>query len=178
MAATVWLFPQPGLGRGEFSNCRQAPFTSLEDLLTYEAQAIWPDSRMIDFRRRPDIVGGQAVPAEFPGRGIGAPVISMQSWLDAGEAMFAFTGSDGQDMRGAILGSALFSRSVLDPAAAGLVIDPSLFPGLPMPAPRPAQTFLGGSREWSFVVWAPAGCNWRSCVKALMKHSDPALEFS
>ncbi|MFC3705134.1 hypothetical protein ACFOOL_10235 [Devosia honganensis] len=172
------FFPSLGWGRGEFSNCRQTPFTSLEDLLTYEAQAIWPDARMIDFRRRPDIVGGQAVPAEFPGLGISAPGISMQSWLDAGEAMFAFTGSDGQDMRGAILGSALFSRSVLDPAASGLMIDPSLFPGLPMPAPPPAQTFLGGSSEWSFVVWAPAGHLDLAASEAIRKSFLPTGEWS
>ena len=151
------LLPSLGWGRSEFSNCRQTPFNSLEELLTYEAQAIWPGARMIDFRQRPDIVGGQTVPVEFPGLGLRMPGITMFTWLDAGEAMFAFTGPGGQEMRGAILGSALFSRSELDPAASGLLLDPSLFPGLPMPAPPPAQTFLGGTSEWSFAVWAPAG---------------------
>ena len=172
------FFPSLGWGRGEFSNCRQTPFNSLEELLTYEAQAIWPNARMIDFRRRPDVVGGQSVPAEFPGLGISAPGISMQSWLDAGEAMFAFAGPGGQEMRGAILGSALFSRSVLDPAASGLMIDPSLFPGLPMPAPPPAQTFLGGASEWSFVVWAPAGRLDLAASEAIRKSFLPTGEWS
>ena len=174
----VGFFPSLGWGRGEFSNCRQTPIGSLEELLKFEAQAIWTDARMIDFRPRSDIVGGQAVPVELAGLGINVPGIAMQSWLDAGEAMFSFTGSGGQEMRGAIQGSALFSRSVLDPAASGLMIDPSLFPGLPMPAPPPAQTFLAGSSEWSFVVWAPAGHLDLSASEAIRKSFLPTAEWS
>ncbi|MCG8274121.1 hypothetical protein MIC97_21805 [Aquamicrobium sp. NLF2-7] len=172
------FFPGLGWGRGEFSPCRQTPLGSLEELLGHEAQAIWPGARMIDFRRRPDVAGGQAVPLELAGLGVSAPGISMQSWLDAGEAMFAFTGSGGQEMRGAILGSGWFSRSVLDPAASGLMIDPSLFPGLPMPALPPAQTILSGASEWSFVVWAPAGHLDLVAGEAIRKSFLPTGEWS
>ncbi|MCW5720545.1 MAG: hypothetical protein KIS86_05315 [Devosia sp.] len=174
----VGYFPSLGWGLGEFSNCRQTPFTSLEELLTWEARTIWPDARMIDFRRRPDIVGGQAVPVELVGLGIDMPGLTMQSWLDAGEAMFSFTGSRRQEMRGVIQGSALFRRSVLDPAAPGLMIDPSLFPDLPRPPPPPAQTFLAGSSEWSFVVWAPAGHLDLAASEAIRKSFMPTGEWS
>ena len=172
------LLPSLGWGRGEFSNCRQAPLSSLEELLAFQAQALWPGARMIDFRRRPDIVGGQAVPAEIPGLGMSAPGISMRSWLDAGEAMFAFAGPGGQEMRGAILGSALFSQSHLDPAASGLQIDPSLFPGLQLPPPPPAQTFLSGGSEWGFAAWAPAGHLDLTATEAIRKSFVPTAEWS
>jgi hypothetical protein len=153
----VGLLPSLGWGRNEFSNCRQTPLASLEDVLAFYGQTLWPGARVIDFRRRPDIAGGLAVPADLPGLGLSYPGISMHSWFDAGEAMFAFSGPGGQEMRGAVLASALFSQSVLDPAASGLMIDPSLFPGLQLPPPPPAQTFLSGTSEWGFAVWAPAG---------------------
>ena len=47
------FFPSLSWGRGEYSNCQQTPLASLQDLLNYEAQAIWPGARMIDFRPAP-----------------------------------------------------------------------------------------------------------------------------
>lgn len=172
------LLPGLGWGRGDYSNCRQTPLGSLEELLNFQAQALWPGARMIDFRRRPDIVGGQSVPADIPELGMSAPGMSMRSWLDAGEAMFAFSGPGGQDMRGAILGSGLFSQSRLDPAASGLQIDPSLFPGLQLPPPPPAQTFLSGGSEWGFATWAPAGQLDLAASEAIRKSFVPTAEWS
>lgn len=172
------LLPGLGWGLGEYSNCRQSPFASLEELLTAQGQSIWPGARMIDFRRRPDIVGGQSVPMDIPSLSLSAPGISMRSWLDAGEAMFAFSGPGGQEMRGAILGSAFFGQSRLDPAASGLQIDPSLFPGLQIPPPPPAQTFLTGGSEWGFATWAPAGQLDLVASEVIRKSFVPTAEWS
>ncbi|WP_323014867.1 hypothetical protein [Devosia sp.] len=174
----VALLPALNWGRGEYSNCRQQPIASLRDLLNYEAQAIWPGARMIDFRPRPDLVGGQAVPSELPGLGLNYPGISMRAWLDAGEAMFAFSAPNGQEMRGAILTSGFFSESRLDPSATGLQIDMSQFPGLQLPPPPPAQTFHTGGSESSFVTWAPAGQLDLVASEAIRKSFIPTAEWS
>lgn len=174
----VAFLPALSWGRGEYTNCRQQPIASLQDLLNYEAQAIWPGARMIDFRPRPDLVGGQAVPFDIPGLALNAPGISMRAWLDAGEAMFAFSAPNGQEMRGAILASGSFSESRLDPSATGLQVDMSQFPGLQMPAPPPAQTFHTGGSEWSFVTWAPAGQLDLMASEAIRKSFIPTAEWS
>lgn len=174
----VAFLPALSWGQGAGSNCRQQPIASLQDLLNYEAQAIWPGARMIDFRPRPDIAGGMAVPAEIPGLALSSPGISMRAWIDAGEAMFAFSAPNGQEMRGAILAGGSFSESRLDPSATGLQVDMSQFPGLQLPPPPPAQTFYTGGSEWSFVAWAPAGQLDLAASEAIRKSFIPTAEWS
>lgn len=148
----------PGLGWGldPLRNCAMQPdVAGLRDLLDFQAQRLWPGARMLDFRARPDLVGGQPVPVEVPGMAIAMPGVNARAWLDAGAALFAFAGPGGEDMRGVILGSGFFGEAQFDPAAA--MPDMGLFPGLQLPPAPPAQTVRTGGSEWGFAAWAPAG---------------------
>lgn len=174
----VALLPALAWGQNELAGCRQRPLASLREVLEQQAQTLWPGARLIDFRPRPDLAGGQAVPSELPGLGLDSPGISMRSWLDAGEAMFAFSASDGQEMRGTILVSGTFGETRLDPAAGGLQIDMTQFPGLQLPPAPPAQTFHTGGSEWGFATWAPAGHLDLTISEAIRKSFIPTAEWS
>lgn len=174
----VAFLPALAWGQGDFSPCRQKPLASLRELLDYQAQALWPGARMIDFRARPDLVGGQAVPSDVPGLGLDYPGITMRAWLDAGEAMFAFAAPNGQEMRGTILANASFSETRLDPAAAGLQIDMTQFPGLQLPPGPVAQTIQSGGSEWGFATWAPEGHLDLTASEAIRKSFVPTAEWA
>ena len=150
----------PGLGWGldPLRNCAMQPdVAGLRELLDFQAQHLWPGARMLDFLARPDLLGGQPVPAEVPGMAMAMPGMKAHAWVDAGAALFAFAGPGGEDMRGVILGSGFFNETLFDPS--DLMLDMSEFPGLEsyLPPPPPAQTMRTGGSDWGFAAWAPAG---------------------
>lgn len=163
-----------GVGR---PNCHQGPVASLGDLLEQQAQTLWPGARMIDYRPRPDLNGGQPVPVELPELGYSAPGIMVRNWADAGEGLFAFTAPDGQDMRGAILVSAFFSHTRTDLAAGMAVYNLPEVPGFSVPMPPP-QDFLAGGSEWGFATWAPAGQLDLASSETIRKSFIPLAEWS
>ncbi len=167
----------PGLGWGlnPITGCTQQPLASLDEAILFQARRLWPDARLIDTRRRPDVTGGAQMPMLLPDLSLQGLGVSMVTWLDAGEALFAFTGPGGQEMRGAILLSGLFTTSEIRYDDPGLQLDPSLFAGtgIPMPAVPENQTFLGGGTDWGFAVWAPAGQLDFTAAEALRKSFVP-----
>lgn len=173
----VAFLPNLAWGLSGHNNCRQQPLGSLRELLAYEAQSIWPGARMLDFRQRPDLVGGQAVPVEKPEFSMDKPGLTMRAQMDAGEALFSFT-AGGRDMRGAILDSGYFGEMRLDPAASRLRLDSRLFPGLAMPPPPHAQTFLNGNSVQGFAVWAPDGELDLRAAEAVRKSFIPTAEWA
>src|SRR5690606_29727782 len=105
----------PGLGWNSEprSGCQQAAVPSLQDLLTQQAGLLSPQARIIDFRQRPDIVGGLAVPANVPEFGLQGTGMNLVTWIDAGEALVAYTDAQGRDMRAVVMGSGMFSTATV-----------------------------------------------------------------
>lgn len=166
----------PGLGWGlpEFFGCRQTSFQSLEAVLAAQAQSLWPGARMIDFRRRPDLVGGLQVPMPVPELSQRGEGMYMQTWIDAGEGLFAFAGPGGQPMRGSVLVGGSFSISEIrfDPP-------PGIAPDLLAMMPQiPPQVSAVGGTEWGFAAWAPEGALDFAAAEALRKSFVPLAEWA
>lgn len=173
-SAGVAFLPGLGWGLPDYYGCRQTVFLSLEQMLTAQAQSLWPGARMIDFRRRPDLAGGRQLPAPLPELSLQGLGLSMQTWLDAGEGLFAFAGPQGQPMRGSVLAGGSFSRSEVrfDPP-------PGMAPDLLAMMPQmPPQISGAGGSDWGFAVWAPEGALDFTAAEAMRKSFVPLAEWA
>ena len=91
----------PGAGN---DGCMIAPSTNIRGYLENLARGWRPGARIIDFRRLPDIERQMAsLNTNTP-----MPMGESRSWVEAGEALVAFT-QNGVDMRGTISAAAVFS---------------------------------------------------------------------
>lgn len=113
--------------------CTQQPFTDARGYLTAVARLVWPDARVLDYRRRPDLEANKA-PSSRPAPGGGQ--ITVHS--DAGQLLFAFR-ERGVEMRGLLVASVDFDVTQLPVPGGGML------------------RFMNGSALPAFAATAPNG---------------------
>jgi hypothetical protein len=105
----IGLLPQAGWGNDNTGHgqtlklgCTKQPFNDVRSYLQAVVQSMWPQARILDFRRRP----------EFEIRDTMTPMVAGEAHTrqDAGEILFAFS-QNGRDMRGSITVAVNFAIS-------------------------------------------------------------------
>ncbi len=119
-AMTVAILPQTKWEMNNYNapvsspGCQAAPYSDVQSYLTALAQHWKPGSRIVNFRRRPD------VEQEFAGFHSTTPMPMgvVRNWAEAGEMVLAFE-DNGRDMRGTVAAAVLFSLTVTEAAGLG-----------------------------------------------------------
>lgn len=134
-----------GWGRSPIMGCRQPPIADIRDLLLTQARKLSSDVRVLDYRSRPELLSLPSVPQQIPEFSMSMPGLTAEAWRDAGELLVGWRDAQGREMRAAILGGGLFTRTVAS------------FPATEFTPAIPDQITLIGGSDWGFAVWAQDG---------------------
>ncbi len=133
----IGLLPQAGWGDDNTGHantlkpgCTKQPFHTVQAYLQAVVKTMFPNARLLDFRRRPEF-DQAAVQTPTPGGGVSS------THTEAGEIIFAFTKED-RDMRGAITVGVTFTNTQLPVAGMGNLqfLAAAAYPGYVVIAPK------------------------------------------